>query len=150
MKKTKKYLAYILAFVFLYTGLYCILRLTKYLVHQEFITFTCSEEIRQQYPSDTGPLKEGYTTYEFESTRNQIGCGRIQKQQTRSAENIILPFFYPLRELEMRVRGFNSSTLNVMKYVSEFERYTTDGRKVYFPRSSLVNQFTIDRNKQTL
>lgn len=149
MKKAKKYLVCVLAFVFLYTGIYCALRLTKYFVRQEFITFNCSEKIQQKYPGDKGPVTEGYTTYQFESTRNQIGCGRIQKRETRFGENFILPVFYPLRELEMRIRGFNTSTMNVLKYVAEFERYNSNGGKVYFSRGSLVDGFTIDRKEQT-
>ena len=148
MKKAKKYLVCVLAFVFLYTGIYCALRLTKYFVRQEFITFNCSEKIQQKYPGDKGPVTEGYTTYQFESTRNQIGCGRIQKRETRFGENFILPFFYPIRELEMRIRGYNSSTLYVNKYVAGFERYTSNGKKVYFHRRTPVKQFTIDRNEQ--
>ena len=148
MKNIKKYLVCALLVIFLYTGHYSILRITKYLVRQEFVTLTCSQEIQQKYTSDTGPVKEGHVSYEFESYRNQIGCGRIQKHEARFGENFILTFFYPLRELEMRIRGFNSSTLNVIKYVSEFERYTSNGNKAYFARSSLVSQFIIDRSEQ--
>ncbi len=150
MKKAKKYIISVLIFIFLYTGSYCLLRLKKYFVRQEFVTFTCSEEIQQKYPSDTGSVVEGHVSYEFESYRNQIGCGRIQKREVRFAETFLRPVFYPISELEMRLRGFNSSTMRVLKYVAELERYTPDGKKVYFPRQSTVDEFTIDRKEQTL
>ena len=148
MKKTTQYLVFIFAFLSFYTGSYCSLRLTKYLVHQNFITFMCSKEIQQKFQSDTGPVKDGYTSYEFESNRNQVGCGRIQKSESMFGEDFILPFFYPIAELEMRIRGFNSSTLHVNKYVAEFERYASNGNKVYFHRRTPVKQFTIDRSEQ--
>ena len=137
------------AALLLYSGSYCVLRLVKYFVRQEFVTFGCSDHIREKYPDDAGPIKDGYTSYSFESERNQIGCGRIQKGSSRFGETILVPVFSPLGELEMRVRGFNDSQLRILKYVAGFERYTSESNKVYFHRESLVDEITVGRNDQT-
>jgi hypothetical protein len=132
----------------LYVGTYCTLRLTKYFVRQEFLTFGCGKAIRLQYPDDAGPIKEGHTSYTFESERNQIGCGRIQKQTTRPGETILLSIHYPLGELEMYIRGFNTSTMHVLKSVAVFERLDSDGDKVYFGNQSTVDEFVVSRKEQ--
>jgi hypothetical protein len=137
------------ALLMLYFSSYCALRLTKYFVRQEFVTFGCPDRIREKYADDPGPNKDGHISYSFDSERNQIGCGRIQKIEKRFAEVIMLPVFRPVGELEMYIRGFNSPILYVHKIVSEFERYDSDANKVYFPRAVLTEKFPVRRKDQT-
>jgi hypothetical protein len=150
MKKRRKIAIIVaIALPLLYAGTYCTLRIKKYFVRQEFLTFNCRESIRTKYPNDAGSIKEGHTSYAFESERNQIGCGRIQKRTSRLGESILLPLYDPLGELEMRIRGFNRSTMYVRKYVEEFERFNSESNKVYFSRQSWADEFVVSRNEQT-
>ena len=148
-KKRKILIIVVLALPLVYAGTYCALRLTKYFVRQEFVTFSCNAHIRAKYPDDVGAISEGHTSYEFESERNQIGCGRIQKQTNRLGESVLLPLYHALGELEMRIRGFNKSTMYVRKYVAEFERLDSESNKVYFARPSVSDKFVVSRNEQT-
>ena len=148
MNKNRKLLVGV-AILLLYPATYSVLRLTKYFVRQQFVTFGCPSHIREKYSDDAGPVKDGHTSYSFESERNQIGCGRIQKDFTRFGEPILLPLFSPLGEAEMRIRGFNDPELQVFKHVAEFERYGSDSNKVYFHRQSLIDQIPISREDQT-
>ena len=86
--KKKRILLVAVTTLLLYSGSYCVLRLSKYFVRQEFITFGCPDRIREKYPDDARPIKDGYTSYSFESKRNQIGCGRIQKDSTSSLSDL--------------------------------------------------------------
>ncbi len=152
MKPRKKLAVASLAAAAAYIGIYCLLRTTKYFVRQEFICFSCSGSaaryVREKYPDDPGKTREGHTSYGCESERNQIGCGRIQKDTPRLGEHILIPAFRPLGELEMRIRGFDTATMYVYRYVSEFERYNASSNKVYFPRMSLADKFPVSRRDQ--
>ena len=103
MKKKRILLVGIVALL-LYPETYCVLRLSKYFVRQQFVTFGCGESIRQKYPDDAGPIQDGPESYSFGSERNQIGCGRIQKTSVRFGESVFLPVFTPLGEMEMHIR----------------------------------------------
>lgn len=146
MKINKVFFFFLITMPLLYTSSYCVLRLAKYFVRQEFITFGCSKEIQAKYPSYAGSVEEGYISYQCESHINQIGCGCIQKSETSFDETILLPMFWPLAEFEMYTRGFGTSTIYVYKTVLEFERYDSDKNKVYFPRTSVVQALSINRN----
>ncbi len=146
--KINKILLFGVVAVLLYPTTYCVLRLTKYFVRQQFVTFGCPDHIREKYSDDAKPIKEGYISYSFESERNQIGCCRIQKKYIRFGEPILLPLFSPLREAEMRIRGFNTSRMQIWKGVAEFERYNSASNRVYFHRYSLVDEIVISRNEQ--
>jgi len=100
------------------------------------------------YPTDHGPITNGYTSYSFESQRNQIGCGRIQKKSTRFGETFLTPLFSPMGEMEMRIRGFNTAKMQILKSVAEFERYNSSSNRVYFHRQSLVDEIVVSRNEQ--
>ncbi len=148
MKKSKILLVGLVV-ALMYPACYSVLRLSKYFVRQKFVTFVCPVHIRDKYPDDARPIQDGYTSYSFESERNQIGCGSIQKNHLRFGEAIILPVFRPLGEIEMRIRGFTHSEMLVLMYVAEFERYGSDSNKVYFHRESLVDRIPISRKDQT-
>jgi hypothetical protein len=149
--RTRVFLA-VAALLPIYVASYCALRVTRYFVRQQFLCFSCSpatrERIRRQYPDDTGEIRDGHTSYTCESERSQIGCGRIQDEEDRFGERLLVPLFRPLGELEMHVRGFGTSTLDVYKHVAEFERYDSEQRKVYFMRTSRVDRFEISRRDQ--
>jgi hypothetical protein len=147
--KKKRILLVGIAALLLYPCSYVALRLTKYFVRQQFVTFGCSESIREKHPDDSGPVQDGYTSYSFESDRNQIGCGRIQKDSARFGEPVLLPIFTPLGEMEMSLRGFTDSKLQVLKSVAEFERYDSESNKVYYHRQSLLDEITVARKDQT-
>lgn len=148
----KKIAIIVAALLVLYAGAYCSLRLTKYFVRQQFLCFACSADmahiITDQYPDGPGPVRDGHTWYSYDSERNQIGCGRIQKDGRRFGEHLLLPLFWPLAELEMYVRGFGRSTMYIYRNVAEFERYDSEQRKVYYTRTSLIDQFQISRRDQ--
>jgi hypothetical protein len=146
--KKKQILLVGIGALLLYLGTYCVLRLNKYFVRQQFVTFDCDKSIRQKYPDDAGPLQDGHKSYSFESERNQIGCGQIQKTSVCFAESFLLPIFTPLGEMEMNIRGFNDSKLEVYKSVAEFERYDSKSNKVFYLRQSLVNEISIRRKDQ--
>ncbi len=104
--------------------------------------------IREKYLDDPGPARDGHISYSFDSDRNQIGCGRIQKDSVRFGETVLLPIYNPLGELEMRIRGFNHSKMRVTKRAAEFERYDSSSNKVYFLQQTAVDKLTVSRNDQ--
>jgi hypothetical protein len=149
MKRKRIVIAGMCALLFIYVGSYCVLRLAKYFVRQEFLSEGCSKQIRDRYPDDKGPVRDGYTSYSFASERNQIGCGRIQKNCSKCGENILVPVFRPLGEVEMYVRGFGKVKMEVLKNIAEFERYDSKSNKVYYHRESIMDQFAVSRHDQT-
>ena len=60
----------------------------------------------------------------------------------------MIPLFRPLAELEMYVRGFGRTTMDVYRNVATFERYDAEQREVYFTRASLIDQLEISRRDQ--
>ena len=145
MKRKRIVITGAVLLLFLYIGSYCVLRLTRYLVRQEFLSERCSKQIRDNYPDDRGPVKDGYTWYSFESERNQIGCGRIQKDRVSFGESVLRPAFRPLAEMELQVRGFNRPSMWVHKNVAEFERYDAESNAVYYMRTVSSDQLRMDR-----
>jgi len=125
-----------------YGGTYCVLRLTKYFVRQEFACQSCSDSVMERIRREHPTLRH----ISVESQRNQIGCGRIQKDGRRLGEPVLLPLFRPLGELEMRLRGFNHSTMHVQGYVNDGE----PGTETYRTPPSFVCEFAVTRAEQGL
>ncbi len=123
-----------------YGGTYCVLRLTKYFVRQDFACLSCSDSVMERIRREHPNMRH----ISVESQRNQVGCGRIQKDGRRFGEPVLLPLFRPLGELEMRVRGFNHSTLYVQGYVDGAE----PGTGIYHTPPNFVCEFTVTRAEQ--
>ena len=95
------------------------------------------KRIHEDHPTPRGVLT-------VESERNQIGCGRVQKQGKRFAESALLLLFRPLGEGEMAVRGFNAATISVFDNVDE-----PAGSEGTFTRTTLVTNYTVRRKDQS-
>jgi hypothetical protein len=124
-----------------YIGLYAVLRLTRYFVRQEYLCISCSPAMMKRIQKDH-PTPRGVLT--VESERNQIGCGKIQKQGKRFAESALLPLFRPLGEGEMVVRGFSVATISVFDNVDE--PAASEGT---YTRTTLVTNYTVRRKDQS-
>ncbi|GEM_PF-4347131 len=146
--KLNKLLRILLLTGLFYGGSYVVLRLSRYLVHQQFMLLFHNEALREGYVDDPGPSREGLRSYELESVRNQVGCGRIQKEKYYPAEAFILGFTTPLRELEMWLRGYGSTTLYVMEITLQPDHISEDGRQNYFSRRSVAEERRINRFQQ--
>ncbi len=95
------------------------------------------KRIQKDHPTPRGVLT-------VESERNQIGCGKIQKQGKMFAESALLPLFRPLGEGEMVVRGFSVATISVFDNVDE--PAASEGT---YTRTTLVTNYTVRRKDQS-
>jgi len=140
MTKLERFLLVMAVVIVTYPGAYVVLRLSKYFVRQEFLSFGCSESVMDRLKTEYPAAVQLWT----ESERNQIGCGRIQKDKERFGEFLLLPVFRPLGELEMRVRGFNHSTMSV------FADYYDSGVSPEGgpPRLELLTDLAVTREEQ--
>jgi hypothetical protein len=124
-----------------YAGTYAVLRLGKYFIRQQFLCLGCSpsmmKRIQRDFPKPKGLIQVA-------SDRNQIGCGKIQKDEKRFGESILLPLFRPLGEVEMRLRGFNAVMIAVTDGVDE-----PAGSEGSFLRETLLTNYPATRRDQS-
>ena len=127
-----RFTRWLLAVAVVYVSSYALLRISRYFVHQELTTFYPPSSVRREFVDDPFPTQEGNVFYEFFSTRNQIGCGHIQKPSSRLGEFILVPLYMPLAEVEMLLRGYGYAEWYIVKRVAVFERYDDAGEEVYY------------------
>lgn len=124
-----------------YFGSYATLRLTRYFVLQEFYCLSCSDTLMQQIKKDYPAASE----ITVASMRNQIGCGRIQKEGKRIGEAVLVPLFRPLGELEMVIRGHSQVRISAYNNVTD-----ETGSEGGYTRTTLLKEYKVTRRDQRL